>query len=264
MSLKCCIFCTKFKSAVFSVLSPYCMDHKQLTFMPDSMTGPVPDTNVPRAPFRRGVAARPPWQRNATVIGLLVIGVTAAAVGWFFFRHARLVFTNELVGPVRLAVSDAPPDTLAPGEAVRTTIPRGRAIVALWELVRPLSANDLPMGSELRGSVVVRGPSGTTTRSARARGTDSDYFAPLITNASQELLRVTVNAGLVGSLDCGCAVRPGARRVFIGYYPLYQNSTVQARTADGRIAIFRDLGPSVVTPDGAVGLRFEDRDLRRP
>jgi hypothetical protein len=135
-------------------------------------------------------------------------------------------------------------------------------MVALWDLVRPLSADGRPMGSEVRGSVVVRGPSGTIRRSARARGTDSDYFAPLITNASEDLLRVTVNAGLEGSLDCGCAVRPGARRVFIGYYPLFQNSTVRATAGDGRSAMFRDLGASVVTPDGAVGLRFDARDLR--
>jgi hypothetical protein len=135
-------------------------------------------------------------------------------------------------------------------------------MVALWELVRPLSADGRPMGSEVRGSVVVRVSSGTIRRSARARGTDADYFAPLITNASEDLLRVTVNAGLEGSLDCGCAVRPGARRVFIGYYPLFQNSTVRARSSDGRTATFRDLGSSVITPDGAVGLRFEGKDLR--
>jgi hypothetical protein len=109
---------------------------------------------------------------------------------------------------------------------------------------------------------VVRGPRGTVRRSARARGTDSDYFAPLITNASEDLLRVTVNAGLEGALDCGCAVRPGARRVFIGYYPLFQNSTVRATAGDGRSAMFRDLGSSVVTADGAVGLRFDGKDLR--
>jgi hypothetical protein len=118
------------------------------------------------------------------------------------------------------------------------------------------------MGSEVRGSVVIREPSGTLRRSARARGTDADYFAPLITNASQELLRVRVNAGLEGSLDCGCAVRPGARRVFIGYYPLFQNSTVRASMRDGRSATFKDLGPSVVTADGTVGVRFESQDFR--
>jgi hypothetical protein len=141
-------------------------------------------------------------------------------------------------------------------------MPRGQAIVAQWELVRPLSADGSPMGSEVRGSVVIREPSGTFRRSARARGTDADYFAPLITNASQELLRVRVNAGLEGFLDCGCAVRPGARRVFIGYYPLFQNSTVRASMRDGRSATFKDLGSGVVTADGTVGLRFESQDFR--
>jgi hypothetical protein len=118
------------------------------------------------------------------------------------------------------------------------------------------------MGSEVRGSVVVRDPGGTIQRAAGARGEDADYFTPLITNASKDLLRITVNAGLEGALDCGCAVRPGARRVFIGYYPLYQNSTVRAVARDGRSATFKDLGPSVTAPDGSVGLRFEGRDLR--
>jgi hypothetical protein len=134
-------------------------------------------------------------------------------------------------------------------------------MVVAWELQRPLSANEQPMGSEIRGSVVMRG-SGTVRRSALARGTDADYFAPLITNATQDLLRVTVNAGLEGALDCGCAVRPGARRVFIGYYPLFQNSTVRATNNQGRSAMFRDLGPTITSPDGVVGLRFEGRDLR--
>jgi hypothetical protein len=192
--------------------------------------------------------------------GVLLLG--AAGAGWYVFSRPHFVFTNELVGSIRLAANEALPLTVAPGATVRRAVPRGRAIVAQWELVRPLSADGRPMGSEVRGSVVVSEPSGAVRRSARARGTDADYFAPLITNATQELLRVRVNAGLEGSLDCGCGVRPGARRVFIGYYPLFQNSTVRATVQDGRSATFRDLGPGIITPDGAVGLRFEEQDLR--
>ena len=224
------------------------------------MSQPPPPPELPPQPrFRRSI---PPVRGRRTILLLAVLLVGAAAVGWYFVSRPRLLFTNELTGPVRLAADQQTPLTIAPGETVHLETPRGRAMVALWELVRPLSADGRPMGSEVRGSVVVRGPSGTIRRSARARGTDSDYFAPLITNASEDLLRVTVNAGLEGALDCGCAVRPGARRVFIGYYPLFQNSTVRAIAGDGRSATFRDLGASVITPDGTVGLRFEGKDLR--
>jgi hypothetical protein len=224
------------------------------------MSQPPVTPEQPRQPrFRRSV---PEVRGRRTILLLAVLLFGAAAAGWYFVSRPRLLFTNELVGPVRLAADQQTPLALAPGETVRLVTPRGRAMVALWELVRPLSADGRPMGSEVRGSVVVRGPSGAVRRSARARGTDADYFAPLITNASGDLLRVTVNAGLEGSLDCGCAVRPGARRVFIGYYPLFQNSTVRATAGSGRSATFRDLGPNVMTPDGAVGLRFEANDLR--
>jgi hypothetical protein len=220
---------------------------------------PVEPEHPPQPRFRRSI---PPVGGRRTILLIAMLLLGAAAAAWYFFASPRLLFTNELAGPVRLAADQQTPLTLAPGQTVRLAAPRGRAMVALWELVRPVSADGRPMGSEVRGSVVVRDPSGTIRRSARARGTDTDYFAPLITNASEDLLRVTANAGLEGSLDCGCAVRPGASRVFIGYYPLFQNSTVRATGSNGRSATFRDLGASVVTPDGAVGLRFEGKDLR--
>ena len=209
--------------------------------------------------FRRSVPA-PRGRRTLILIALALLMAGGAA--WYVVTRPTLVFTNELAGPVRLAADQGPALTLTPGERVRRVMPRGRAIVAQWELVRPLSADGKPMGSEVRGSIVVPDPRGTVRRSARARGSDADYFAPLISNASEELLRIRVNAGLEGSLDCGCAVRPGAMRVFIGYYPLFQNSTVRASVRDGRSATFKDLGPSVLTPDGAVGLRFQADDLR--
>jgi hypothetical protein len=223
------------------------------------MSQPPPSPEEPIFRFRRTVPS-PGARRTLLVIPLALIVVALAA--WYFLSRPTLVFTNELAGSVRLSADQEPPLTLAPGQTVRRAMPRGRAIVAQWELVRPLSADGKPMGSEVRGSIVARDPSGTIRRSARARGTDADYFAPLITNASEDLLRVRVNAGLEGSLDCGCAVRPGAKQVFIGYYPLYQNSTVRASGRDGRSATFKDLGTSVVTPDGALGLRFQADDFR--
>lgn len=195
---------------------------------------------------------------------LFLLLVVAVLGGLYFLGRPRLEFSNQLAAPVRLAVDGAPPRMVPPGSSLRVAAPWGRTLVAAWELDRPLSADGRPMGEELRGSIVERGTWGTIRRSVTARGPDGNYFAPLITNASQDQLRVTVNAGLEGALDCGCAVRPGGRRVFLGYYRLYQNSTAQAKASGGRVATFRDLGPSVVAPDGTVGLRFGSRDLRVP
>jgi hypothetical protein len=222
------------------------------------MSQPPPSEEPPHGRFRRSV---PPSRSGRIALLLFLVLLVLAVVAWYMATIPRLELTNQLAGPIRITAEQQAPRTVAPGESIRISAPRGRAMVASWELVRPLSADGRPMGSEVRGSVVLRG-TGTTVRSALARGTDADYFAPLITNATQDLLRITVNAGLEGSLDCGCAVRPGARRVFIGYYPLFQNSTVRATASKGRTAIFRDLGATVVTPDGVVGLRFDARDLR--
>jgi hypothetical protein len=214
----------------------------------------------PHGPFRR----TPQPDRRLLLILVAVLLILGAAAGWYLLTRPSLVFTNELAGSVRLAIGQDSALTLGPGQTVRVPGARGRAIVAQWELVPPLSADRRPMGSQLRGSVVVREPEGTIRRGATARTPDADYFAPLISNATEQLLRLRINAGLQGGVDCGCAVRPGTRRVFIGYYPLYRNSTVRAAAPDGRSATFRDLGPSVITPDGVVGLRFETKDLRRP
>jgi hypothetical protein len=215
----------------------------------------VPQPEPMGSRFRR----RPPRFGPFILVLLLAAGILS---GWYLLRRPRLVFTNALAAPIWIAAGQGAPVTLAPGGTVRLPVARSGSLVVQWNLSRPLSADQRPMGEELRGSVVIREPRGTIYQSAIARGAGGDYFAPLITNGSEDLLRVTVNAGLEGAVDCGCAVRPGARRVFIGYYRLYRNSTVRARNAGGRSATFRDLGPSVTTPDGTVGLRFEAKDLR--
>ena len=195
-----------------------------------------------------------------TLLLALLLALAATAAVYLFLGRTRFRFTNRLAAPVRLAVGERV-DTVPRGVTVELDVPRGGSPVAEWELIRPLSADEKPMGEEIRGAAVLRGR-GALVDSAWVRQGGADYFAPLVTNASKDLLRVTVNAGLQGALDCGCAVRPGATRVFIGYYRLYQNSTVRARAPSGAEATFRDLGPQVTRRDGTVGLRFEEKDLR--
>ena len=194
-----------------------------------------------------------------TLVLALALALVATGAAYLLLNRSRLRFTNTLAAPVRLSLYGRT-DTLGTGETVELAAGGSGTVVAEWQLIRPLSADETPMGEEVRGAVVVRGR-GTVADSAWVRQGDADYFAPLVTNASNSLLRITVNAGLEGALDCGCAVRTGTTRVFIGYYRLYANSTVRARSPVGE-ATFRDLGPQVTSRDGTVGLRFEDRDLR--
>ena len=222
-------------------------------------------TQPPAEPAGPPPAARPASRNRGCVVLPVILAVVLGAVWYFVVQQPRLRFTNRLIAPVRLGVGDATPRTVAPGATVTLRVPRGRTLVAEWEMVRPLSADSQPMGEVVKGAVVVREVRGTMRGEAGPRAGEAAFFAPLISNGGNEVIRVTANAGLQGAVDCGCAVRPGATRVFVGYYRLYQNSTVQARgMATRREAIFRDLGPQVTRSDGAVGLRFEARDLRPP
>jgi hypothetical protein len=218
----------------------------------------LPDSERPGFSGRR----KPP--RGPLVLLTLLVVFAAALAGGYALGRPRVVLSNRLLAPIRVAAEGTAPDTVAAGGSTQIAVPWGKSLVVSWELVQPLSADNRPMGEPMTGSLLVRQRWGTLQRAVEARGPHGNFFAPLVTNASPDLLRVTVNAGLEGALDCGCAVRPDARRAFVGYYRLYQNSTVQARSGKGRAATFRDLGSKVVTPEGSIGLRFEGRDLRGP
>jgi hypothetical protein len=48
----------------------------------------------------------------------------------------------------------------------------------------------------------------------------------------------------------------------IGYYPLFENSTVRAEDNAGHSATFKDLGPKVEALRGVVGLLFRAGDMQ--
>jgi hypothetical protein len=129
--------------------------------------------------------------------------------------------------------------------------------VVTWRVIRP-RAGDRELGLHLGQQVrMQRG----TIRATPRPGTQA-YFEPLITNETGRPITIVINAGLAGAVSCNCTVPAGAVRMPIGYYPLFQNSTVRAEDpGTGATATFTDLGPRVSRTRGTLGLKFRAEDL---
>ncbi|MBI4420672.1 MAG: protein kinase, partial [Gemmatimonadetes bacterium] len=229
---------------------------------PSAPTVPMPMPTEPAsvplaAGSARGRGRR--WVIGAAV-GLLAAGGAGA---YYLSGRPALAIENRLVEPVAVAFNADPPRTVDPGATGHFPLPRARAPVVRWRLIRPTMPGGAALGAELTGTIQPGRVRGAVQHAVDASVTDRPYFAPLITNASDRPLTVTVNAGLQGATSCACWIQPGASRVRIGYFPLFQNSTVRVHDQQGRWAMFTDLGPKVDPASGAVGLRFETADLRR-
>lgn len=208
------------------------------------------------------------WQHLATRRGavlpwlLLLLLAIAGFIGWRLMTRPSLLVVNGLVLPVNARINGGETHLLSPGDSVEQPLSRDALNTLVWEMVRPMTRGGVPVGAGLGTSLVVGAGRGETRHLIRAMRGDTAYFAPLISNATGVPLRVRVNAGLAGAEECPCEVPPAAIRAPIGYYRLYQNSTVEVRDSLGRRAMFRDLGPRIDPRSGTVGLRFEAADLR--
>lgn len=209
-------------------------------------------SGVTRQTARRpdGRTARP--RRIGWVVLAIALPVMALVAAAMYFRQPRLAFENTLADTV----------TVEAGQ-VTWRIPPGEKIALepgsiTWRVVRPRAGSrelGLPLGQAL---TVRRG----TIRPSPRPGPQA-YFEPLITNETGRPITIIINAGLAGAVSCNCTVPAGAVRMPIGYYPLFQNSTVRAEDpGTGASATFRDLGPQVDRTRGTVGLRFRAEDLR--
>ncbi len=206
---------------------------------------------APTARRHGGTSARP--RRLGWVILAIALPVVALVAGAMFFRQPTLAFQNRLTDMVAVQVGGEERRIL-PGGSFNLKLDRARRLDLSWQLMSRL-------GVSLGDTIAIARPRGTVRIAATARPTHGSYFAPLITNETGRPLTITVNAGLAGSMRCGCIVPPGAVRMAIGYYPLFENSTVRAE-ADGRAAMFKDLGSQVDATRGIVGLLFKEADLR--
>ncbi|MBI3981388.1 MAG: serine/threonine protein kinase [Gemmatimonadetes bacterium] len=222
--------------------------------------GATPAT--PATPAPSPAAAAPKRRPVLAILGGAAVVGGAIGGGYLAFSRSALEFENRLVEQVRLS-ADGQQRVVEPGETLRVKLARGGGQAAQWALERPASVAG-PMGVEMAGTIALTSRRGTIRAAASARGDTSAYFAPLITNATDQPLRVIVNFGLRGARPCGCVVPPGATRLHVGYYPLFGNSTVRVEDPAGRWAMFTDLGGQIEPDPGTVGLRFETRDLRAP
>jgi serine/threonine protein kinase len=192
---------------------------------------------------------------------LIFVGLAAAVAAWLLLgKSPVLVVENRLVEPIKVVLG-AESYEIPAGGSVEHKVKAKGPLVAQWYLVRPAGPGGQPLGVELQGSISEPDPKGTITVEVGASGADRPVFAPLITNATDQPLAITINAGTVNAVSCDCRVNPGSSRARIGYYPLFLNSTVQASVPAGGVATFRDLGPQVDRTTGTVGLRFEAKDF---
>jgi tRNA A-37 threonylcarbamoyl transferase component Bud32 len=206
-------------------------------------------------------SARQPVRRIWLIALAMGLPLVLVAIGAFWFTQPRLTFENRLAGTVAVQVAGEERRIL-PGGSFTLKLERGRPLALSWRLVRP-EDGARALGVPLGDTLTVTRPRGRVRVSATASPRNGNFFAPLITNETGRPIAITVNAGLTGSLPCGCTVPPGAVRMEIGYYPLFANSTVRAEDpATGRTATFRDLGPQVDAARGVVGLLFRAVDMR--
>lgn len=235
------------------------------TLQSEEATVVLPSAELPRAATatRAPAPAVAPSASRGRLFLLVSGGLVTIAGAWFLLgAKPVLEVQNHLVEPVRVALGAETFEVPGSGATDRRIRAKG-PLVAQWYLVRPIGLAGRPLGVELQGSMSAEEVPRRLIYEVDASGGDRPVFAPLITNATDVPLAITVNAGTVSAVNCECSIPPGASRARIGYYPLYLNSTVQATDPAGITATFHNLGQEADRRSGTVGLRFETKDFRQ-
>ena len=194
------------------------------------------------------------------VAGVLGVALVAA---WLARRAGYLgsgvaSLHNALVEPIEILSNGTPVDTVAPEATERLTLPGGQRTGLRWRLVRP---GNPPIGEPMEGPLpAFPRAGGRLLADVSAEVGGQRYFAPLITNASASDITLEVNPGTAAAVRCNCLVSKGAVRTHVGYYRLYQNSSVAAYNSAhpyiGPHADRHGFASRVAPSSGAVVLTF--------
>src|SRR3989475_551350 len=161
----------------------------------------------------------------AGVLGVaLVAGGLARRAGYLGPGVASV--HNALVEPIEILSHGVPVDTVAPEATQRLSLRRDQRGELRWRLIRP---GNPPIGEPLEGPLpAFPRAGGRLLADVSAEVGGQRYFAPLITNASASDITLEVNPTTAAAVRCNCLVSKSAVRTHIGYYRLYQNTSVAA------------------------------------
>jgi hypothetical protein len=202
------------------------------------------------------------------VIGAIAFGAAAGGAYWLW-ANPRIVFTNTLPLALSVTAGNRAPQDVAPRQTARFRVRRSSAAIISWTVIRPKSES--VSNEELTNSQPLTLPSNplqALSISASNKFNGRDFFIPLITNQTDQPLRIIPNAGLqengrLLSSDCDCAAPPGAVRLPVGIFPLALNSTLTATLPDGSRAEFESFAHDVNPVTGEIGLKFSPQNFKR-
>lgn len=198
---------------------------------------------------------------------MIAFGAAAGGAYWLW-ANPRIVFTNTLPLALSVTAGDRAPQDVAPRQTARFRVPRSSAIVS-WTVIGPESES--ASNEKLTNSQPLTFPSNPlqpVSISARNKFNGREFFIPLITNQTDQPLRIIPNAGLqengrLLSSECDCVAPPGAVRLLVGIFPLALNSTLAATLPDGSQAEFESFAHDVNPVTGEIRLKFSPENFTR-
>lgn len=201
--------------------------------------------------------------RSTRLVWWAIAGFAVLAGGgvarWAGYLGSSAGFVqNALVEPIEILGDGVPFDTVAAEATGRLKEPHVRPVALRWRLLRP---GRPPIGEPMEGPLPpFERVQGRRVAGVRAELGGQAYFAPLVTNTSASDITLAVNPGTSAEVRCECLVPRGAVRTHVGYYRLYQNSTVAAYNSahpyNGPHVDRQGFASRVAATSGAVVLEF--------